>query len=328
MKHVLSASIHTWVLKEPFIISRGAIESVDVVVVRIELGGKVGRGEARGVPYDGETPELMLEQIQSVRHAIEAGVARSTLLHLLPAGGARNAVDAALWDLEARQAGVPVWRLASLAPPRPTASAITIGVRSLAAYEERARTLSACPWIKVKVTAEAPLDAIAAVRRGAPGTRLIVDPNQAWSVEQLVELTPRLAKLGVDLLEQPIAAAGDECLQGLQLAVPLCADEAVNTIDDLPRIAERYDFINIKLDKAGGLTAALQLAHAARDKELRLMVGCMTGSSLAMAPALLLAQLCEVVDLDGPLLLDGDWTDGLTYSDGVASVPSPALWGF
>ena len=327
MKCKLTASIHTWLLKEPFVISREALTSVEVVVVRLEDGEHAGRGEARGVSYHGETSRRMIEQIEAVRTRIEAGARRDQLLQLLPPGGARNAIDAALWDLEAKQTGVPVWQRTNPQSPRTIVSAVTIGIRSLEAYEARAGALSGWPWIKIKVDDKSPLAAIEAVRRGAPRARLIVDANQAWTIARLQELAPALAALKVDLLEQPVRAEEDEPLRDIDLPIPVCADEPADTASDLPRLADRYDFVNIKLDKAGGLTAALEFAHAARAAGLRLMVGCMTGSSLAMAPAMVLAQLCEVVDLDGPLLLAGDWANGLTYDHGAMSFPAPQLWG-
>jgi L-alanine-DL-glutamate epimerase-like enolase superfamily enzyme len=204
---------------------------------------------------------------------------------------------------------------------------MTIGIRSLPAYEERARALAAYPWIKIKVGQTSPVEAVAAVRRGAPRARLIVDANQAWSVQQLRELAPALAELQVDLLEQPVPADDDAGLAGLDLPIALCADEPVHTREDIARLTDLYDFINIKLDKSGGLTAALELATAAEAAGMRLMVGCMLGSSLAMAPAMVVAQRCEVIDLDGPMLQSEDWPDGITYRNGTMSVPAATLWG-
>jgi len=269
----------------------------------------------------------MLEQIESVRREVEAGVSRHELLAILPPGGARNAIDAALWDLECKRRGVRAWQIAGIAEPHKIATNVTIGIRSLQAYEDRARELADHPWIKIKVSDREPLEAVQAVRRGAPGAKLVVDANQAWSLKQLVELAPALAELRVDLLEQPIAATDDAELAHLDLPVPVCADEPANTADDLPRLIDRYDFINIKLDKSGGLTAALEFATAAQTAGLRLMVGCMVGGSLAMAPAMVLAQLCEVADLDGPLLQAEDWPDGIAYDRGTMSLPASTLWG-
>ena len=323
----LDISARSWPLSEPFVISRGVQTTSEVIVVQLNQAGLVGRGEAAGVDYHGETPQSMRAQIESVRFQIESGASRRHLIELLPAGGARNAIDAALWDLEAKESGRTAFELAGVAQALPVTSAITIGIRSVEAYETRARALADYPWIKIKVSGERALEAIAAVRRGAPRSRLIVDPNQAWTVETLQSLVPNLVDLRVDLLEQPVAAAADAGLAHIVCPIPLCADEAADTAADLPRLVDRYDFVNIKLDKTGGLTAALDFARAAREAELRLMVGCMVGGSIAMAPAMVLAQQCEVADLDGPLLQAEDWPDAIEYVNGTMRLPSRALWG-
>ncbi|MEJ1964971.1 MAG: N-acetyl-D-Glu racemase DgcA [Gammaproteobacteria bacterium] len=327
MKARLDVATRTWPLREPFVISRGAETVCEVIVVRLERGAHAGLGEAVGVSYHGETLQSMLAQMESVRGAVEAGVSRQELLGLLPAGGARNALDAALWDLEAKERGVRAWELAGIGSAVPIVTTVTIGIRSIEAYERRARELADHPWLKIKVGADHSLEAVRAVRRGAPGARLVVDANQAWSVAQLIELAPAMAELRVDLLEQPVDAADDAHLAMLDLPVPVCADEPVNTVEDLPRIIGRYDFVNIKLDKSGGLTAALELANAALSSGLRLMVGCMVGGSVAMAPAMVLGQLCEIADLDGPLLQAEDWAQAISYDRGIMSLPSRSLWG-
>jgi L-Ala-D/L-Glu epimerase len=323
----LSIDTRVWPLREPFVISRSTQTTCEVIVVQLAVGGHVGRGEAVGVDYHDETIESMRAQIEGVRAVIERGVDRRELLEVLPAGGARNALDAAMWDLEAKQSGKSVWELAGIAQPRKISTCETIGIRSLAEYEARARALARCEWIKIKVSHDNPLEAVSAVRRGAPAAHLVVDANQAWSVDTLQKLAPALAQLRVDLLEQPVPVNEDAPLARLDLPVPVCADEPANTVDDLPRLVDRYDFVNIKLDKSGGLTAALDLAHAARAAGMRLMVGCMVGGSLAMAPGMVVAQLCEIADLDGPLLQAEDWPDGIEYRDGVMSLPSRKLWG-
>ena len=323
----LSIDTRVWPLREPFVISRSSQTTCEVIVVHLAADGHIGRGEAVGVDYHGETIDSMREQVESVRSMIERGIDRRKLLEILPAGGARNALDAALWDLEAKRSDTSVWELAGIARPRTISTCETIGIRSLAEYEARARALARYEWIKIKVSDDKPLEAVAAVRRGAPTARLVVDANQAWSVETLQKLAPALAQLRVDLLEQPVRVTDDAPLARLDLPVPVCADEPANTVEDLPRLVDRYDFVNIKLDKSGGLTAALAFAHAARAAGMRLMVGCMVGGSLAMAPAMVVAQLCEVADLDGPLLQAEDWPDGIEYRDGVMSLPSRKLWG-
>jgi L-alanine-DL-glutamate epimerase-like enolase superfamily enzyme len=327
MNYQLSIQTRVWPLREPFVIARSSHTTCEVIVVQLAAGEHVGRGEAVGVDYHGETIDSMRAQVEGVRSVIERGIDRRELLQILPAGGARNALDAALWDLEAKQTGTSVWALAGIARPRAISTCLTIGIRSIAEYEARARALVRYEWIKVKVSDDRPLEAVEAVRRGAPNARLVVDANQAWSVETLQRLAPALSQLRVDLLEQPVRADDDAPLADLELPVPVCADEPANTLEDLPRLIDRYDFVNIKLDKSGGLTAALDFAHAARAAGMHLMVGCMVGGSLAMAPGMVLAQLCEIADLDGPLLQAEDWPDGIVYRDGVMSLPSRKLWG-
>lgn len=317
-----------WQLREPFVIARATYTTSDVIAVELHDGPFVGRGEAAGVDYHGETPDSMVAQVESVRAKIEAGVTRAELLTILPIGGARNALDAALWDLEAKRTGRRAWDLAGVGNTREVASAMTIGIRSVEGYEKAARELAHYRWIKIKVSGENPLECVEAVRRGAPNSRLIVDANQAWDVPTLYSIGPKLAKLKVDLLEQPVPVGGDDDLELGRSPIPVCADEAIDTIDDLVRLKTRYEFVNIKLDKTGGLTAALELAHAARAEGFRLMVGCMVTGSMGMAPGMVLAQLCEVVDLDGPLLQSEDWENPIQYDrTGVMSWPSPKLWG-
>ncbi|MFT4257146.1 MAG: dipeptide epimerase [Pseudoxanthomonas sp.] len=327
MARKLQARAHAWKLKEPFVISRGVRDVARVAIVELHEAGKTGRGEACGVPYHGETPETMLAQIEQARAAIEAGCDRRQLLDVLPAGGARHAVDAALWDLEAKLTGVPAWQRANAPRWAPVASAVTISIGDVAAYEAAARVRAGFPWIKVKVGRGSPLPAIEAVRRGAPDARLIVDTNQSWTLDELREYAPLLQPLRVDLLEQPLAAGTDAGLIDYAPPIPLCADESLSTRDDLPRLVGRYQFVNIKLDKVGGLTAALDLAAAARASGFRLMVGCMLGGSISVAPGMVLAQQCEVCDLDGPWLQAEDWPDGVCYDNGLMSLPTSALWG-
>jgi len=324
----LTVQTKYWKLREPFVIARGTYTTSDVIIVELQDGPHVGRGEAAGVDYHGETPDSMVAQVEAVRSKIEAGVTRAELLKLLPIGGARNALDAALWDLEAKRTGRRAWDLAGVGNTREVASAMTIGIRSIEGYEKAARGLTHYRWIKIKVNNEDPLACIEAVRRGSPNSRLIVDANQAWDVPTLYKLGPQLAKLRVDLLEQPVKVGGDQDLELGRSPIPVCADESIDTIDDLQYLKSRYEFVNIKLDKTGGLTAALELASAARAEGMRLMVGCMVTGSVGMAPGMVLAQLCEVVDLDGPLLQGEDWENPIQYDKtGVMSWPSPKLWG-
>ncbi|WP_375398020.1 enolase C-terminal domain-like protein [uncultured Sphingomonas sp.] len=318
----------TWPLSEPFVTSNAVDVDVPTVQVRLTDGDGVwGRGEAVGVPYAGETPVTMGAQIERVRSDVERGISRNDLLQLLPAGGARHAVDAALWDLEAKRDGVSPFACAGVLAA-PVDSDCTIGIRSLADYERTARRLSGYRTLKVKVGGGEAVAAVAAVRRGAPSARLIVDPNQAWTVDQVKAWSPRLAELGTVLLEQPVPVGAEGGLDGWTGPVPLAADELVDDVADLDKAAGRFQVINIKLDKAGGLTAALRLADAAEQRGFGLMVGCMNGSSLSMAPAMVLAQRCRFVDLDGPLAQSEDWDCAFVYRDGrVAEPHQPQLWG-
>ncbi|MEP7243686.1 MAG: N-acetyl-D-Glu racemase DgcA [Gammaproteobacteria bacterium] len=326
MKLKLRARQHSWALREPFVISRGTQTDADVILVQIEGGGRIGHGEAMGVDYHGETTQGLLAQIEAARPAIEAGIDRRELLTLLPNGGARNAIDAALWDLEAKLSGISVWQRAGIAA-KPVATNVTIGIRSIEASAQRALELADHPWIKVKVAADRIVATVEAVRAAAPRSHLVVDANQAWTLATLREVTPDLLRLKVDLIEQPVRVGTEEALEGYQSPIPLCADESLDEPSDLAKLVGRFQFVNIKLDKTGGLTAALDLADQAQAAGLKLMVGCMLGSSLAMAPGMVLAQRCQVVDLDGPLLQSEDCANGIVYERGTMMPFSSALWG-
>jgi L-alanine-DL-glutamate epimerase-like enolase superfamily enzyme len=317
-----------WAMREAFAIARGVqTEQATIMVTLKSPDGRIGRGEACGVPYAGETPYSMWAQIQDVAAKLETLTSRDELATMLPPGGARCAVDAALWDLEAKQTGLRAWQIAGLPAMRPVTTAYTIGIRTEAEYESTAAKYSAYPLLKVKVNGDDPLAAVRAVRRGNPTAGLIIDPNQSWSVEQLKLLAPRLADLGVVLIEQPIPVGAESGLDGYVSPVPLCADELINDRCALARAEGRFEVVNIKLDKTGGLTEALRLADDVEARGMKLMVGCMAGSSLSMAPAMVLAQRCTFVDLDGPLLQSEDWPDGLTYVDGRVDPPSARFWG-
>lgn len=313
-----------WPRAEPFVISRGVLNSEPALeVLLLDDQGLTGRGEACGVDYHDETPLSMSAQLEAVRTVIEGGVDREACLGLLPAGGARCALDAALWDVEAASTGRPLLEASAF----PLLTAYTIGIRGAAFYERAAAARSMWPLLKIKVGVGDPLPALQAARAGAPRAQFIVDPNQAWSVDELKVFAPRLADLGVVLIEQPIPVGAETALHGWRSPVPLAADELIDTEADLDRAADVFQVINIKLDKAGGLTAALRLAAAAEERGFKLMIGCMAGSSLAMAPALTLAPRCAFVDLDGPLLQSEDVPHGLEYVDGYIQPPSPLLWG-
>lgn len=317
-----------WPLREPFRISRGVETVAHTLMVTItDEAGRRGRGESCGVNYHGETPATIAADIAGVAATLAKGVSRAELAALLPPGGARAALDAALWDLEAKRSGVPAWRAAGLASLGSVETLFSIGIRDLDGYTRTARDHAHFGVLKIKVADDDPLAAIRAVRAGAPDSRLVVDANQAWSCARLKELAPVLAELGVDLLEQPIPAGDEDGLEGYRCPVPLAADEAVQHRGDIARAARFYDIVNIKLDKTGGLTEALALADAAEAAGMGLMVGCMLGSSLSIAPAHLLAQRCRFVDLDSPLLQAEDWPDGMVFDGATLAPPTPRFWG-
>lgn len=327
MLRTLRARHQRFELRTPFRISRGVKTAADVVEVVIAQDGLEGRGE--GVPYPryGESIDAALAAIGEISRQVEAGLSRENLRRTMPAGAARNAVDCALWDLEAKLAGVSVATLAGLAEPRPVASAITIGIDAPDAMAAAAARAAKAPLLKVKVTREAAAQQIAAVRAAAPSPRLIVDPNESWTMVELVGMQNLLAEHRVDLLEQPLPADDDCGLTGFASITPICADESLHTVDDLDALADRYSYVNVKLDKTGGLTEALAVATAAREREFGVMIGCMVCTSLGIAPALLLAGQAAFVDLDGPLWLAKDRPGGVVDSDGVLSPPAAGFWG-
>lgn len=330
MTTVRSLSISTvrWPLSETFENSRGAECEVETLMVSLtDSDGRVGRGEAAPAGYAGETIAVMREQADAVRCALEAGAGREALIDLMPAGATRCALDAALWDLEAKQQGIDPFTAARV-PKERVVSAFTIGIRDFAGYSKAAAARSSYPLLKLKVDADDPMAAVRAVRAAAPEASFIVDPNQSWSPEQLVALAPTLKANGVVLIEQPISAGAEADLSTYVSPVPLCADELVSTEADLDRAYGCFEVVNIKLEKAGGLTAALRLADAAERMGFGLMVGCMGGSSLSVAPAMVLAQRCQFVDLDAPLILASDCSPSFDYRSGVVAQPHlPSLWG-
>jgi L-Ala-D/L-Glu epimerase len=324
----MDVRIVEWPLKEPFKISRETLYSVRCIQVELKDGtGFVGRGEAVGVDYAGETPETLVAQIDVVRHQIEAGISLVGLQSLLPAGGARNAVDCALWDLNAKQFGIPAWQTAQLTSYGPKPTAFSFGIMSEEALRRTARLYAHFPLLKIKTNREFGLDPIRIIHEEAPNSRLIVDPNQSWDLADLEKHADELPRLNVVLLEQPVAIDNDAVLERISLPVPVAADEAFNDRTDIERIARRYQVLNIKLDKTGGLTEALACARYAQQTDLKLMVGCMIGSSLSMAPGTIIAQLCDFVDLDGPLLQAEDCSPPIQYEAGLIYPPSPLLWG-
>ncbi len=317
----------TWPLAQAFAISRGAKTAAEVVVCEIEQDGRVGRGEC--VPYarygeslDSVEDALLVESVRMMR-----GRSREALLADLKPGAARNAADCALWDLEAKLSGRRVWEIAGLPEPTPCVTAFTISLGSPDAMGAAAAVAKDRPLLKLKLGADDPVARVAAVRAAAPAARLIADANEGWSMDQLAAIAPELARLGVELIEQPLPASDDGALDGYDCPVALCADESFHGPDGLPVLAKRYRAVNLKLDKTGGLTAAIEAARAAQAAGLKLMVGCMVGTSLAMAPAALLAPFADWVDLDGPLWMKADREDGLRFDGSLMHPPASALWG-
>ena len=310
-------------LAETFTISRGSRDEAEVLTVTIRDGGVVGRGEC--VPYKryGESMESVAAQIW----ALKDGISRSALQEALEPGAARNAVDCALWDLEAKRAGRRVWELAGLEAPGPVVTAYTLSLDSPEKMQAAAARHAHRPLLKIKLGGEGDMARLESVRAGAPKTRIIVDANEGWTAEVYSELAPHLVRLGVALVEQPLPAGDDGLLAEIERPLPVCADEAAHDRASLPALKGKYDMVNIKLDKTGGLTEALALRDEARSTGYGIMVGCMVGTSLAMAPAVLVAQGAEIVDLDGPLLLAEDRATPLEYDAEGLHPPRPELWG-
>jgi len=324
----LTVSDERWPIRGTFTISRGSKTHAHVVLVTLEEdGGRRGRGEC--VPYAryGESVESVRESIEALRGELEAGLDREALQQALPHGAARNAVDCALWDLEAKRAGQPAFVLAGLHALAPPITAYTLSLDTPQAMRASAAANAHRPLLKIKLGTPDDMPRLEAVRAGAPAAAIIVDANEGWSADDYTRFAPALAALGVTLIEQPLPAGDDAALAGVERPVPVCADESCHDRASLPALAGRYDMVNIKLDKTGGLTEALALKREAEAAGLGIMVGCMLATSLAMAPALLLTPGASVVDLDGPLLLAEDREPGLVFEGGRIQPPQPALWG-
>ncbi|MEW9918276.1 N-acetyl-D-Glu racemase DgcA [Marimonas sp. MJW-29] len=313
----------TFRLAQVFTISRGSRTEARVLTVRVSEGGVTGWGEC--VPYAryDETLESVTAQIEG----LPEGVSREGLYDLLPAGAARNAVDCALWDLEAKRSGKRVWELAGRPEPGPEITAYTLSLATPDEMRAQATKNAHRPLLKIKLGTPDDMPRLEAVRAGAPASTIIVDANEGWSAEVYADLAPHLVRLGVALVEQPLPAGEDEALIGMERPVPVCADESAHDCASLPKLKGKYDVVNIKLDKTGGLTEALRLRAAALAEGYEVMVGCMVGSSLAMAPATLVAQGAKVVDLDGPLLLAEDREHPLLFDVRGVHPPERALWG-
>lgn len=323
----LTVTWESWPLAAPFAISRGSKTSTEVIVATIGEEGVTGRGEC--VPYAryGESAEGVVDILRTLAPDIAAGMDREALQRALPAGAARNALDCALWDFEAKKTGTPVWKLAGLPEPGPVTTAFTLGLDSPDAMGRAARAESHRPLIKMKLAGEGDLERVATVREAAPNSRLIVDANEGWATDMVGPFGAALAGLGVEMIEQPLPAGADGLLADLPHPVPIYADESCHDRASLESVMGKYDGVNIKLDKTGGLTEALALKREAEAAGLGVMVGCMVATSLAMAPGVLLAQDAAIVDLDGPLLLARDRDDGLVFAESELFPPCVALWG-
>jgi len=323
----LSAYIEKRPLTQAFHITGYTFTESEVLVVCLQDGERMGRGEGLGVYYRRDTPASMLEQIEAVRDRIELGITREQLQSLLPAGGARNALDCALWDLEAKREGKPVWQLAGMPAPQPLLTTFTLSADEPEAMAESARQLSDARALKLKLTNDdRNAERVRAVRAARPGAWMMVDANQGFTRASLLEALPAFVEAGVAVLEQPFPVGNERWLDGLNSPIPLAADESVQDHRDLKNLVGRVQVINIKLDKCGGLTEALTMAQMARELGFKLMVGNMGGSSWSMAPAFVLGSLCSVVDLDGPVYVQTDRTPGVSYQDGRIWCPD-SVWG-
>ena len=327
MKRKLTVAHESWPIAGSFTISRGAKTAADVVVVTLEEDGATGRGECVPYPRYEETVPQVLAAIEAARGPIEAGLTRDRVASLVAPRAARNALDCALWDLEAKKAGKPVWQLAGLAEPKPVVTAFTLSLDTPEAMARAAAAAADRPLLKLKLGRNGDEERVDAIRQAAPKARLIVDANEGWDEAVLPGRLAACAKAGIELVEQPLPAGNDEALRSIERSVVICADESAHDAAGIEKLIGKYDAINIKLDKTGGLTGALELARAARKHDLKIMVGCMLATSLAMAPAMLLAQFARFVDLDGPLLLKQDRSPGINFAGSLMHRPPRALWG-
>ncbi len=323
----LSVDTESWPLETAFTISRGTKTKADVVTVTLRQGAATGWGEC--VPYAryGESLESVVAQIEACRAQLEQGAERAAVQSLMPAGAARNAVDCALWDLDAKLSGRTAWQLAGLEPPAHLTTAYTLSLDTPEKMYESAKSNADRPLLKIKLGGRKDIDRLRAIRSAAPQSALIVDANESWPVEVLEQNIAAMADLGVALIEQPLPAGKDAALARIAHAVPICADESSHHRQGLAELKDRYDVVNIKLDKTGGLTEALAMAREAKNLGFRIMVGCMVGTSLAMAPAMLIGSLAEFVDLDGPLILGKERRPGIAYDRSTMHMAPRDLWG-
>lgn len=317
----------SWPIRGSFAISRGSKTKIDVIVVEITDGQHKGYGECAPYARYAESTASVIDLIRSLEADLSQGMSRADLQQLLPAGAARNAIDCALWDLQAKKENCRIWKLIGMTSVKRLTTAYTLSLDTPDVMHDAAIKNAQRPLLKLKLAGAGDLERVQAVREGAPSSRLIVDANESWTPEIYQQLVPQLYALGVEMIEQPLPAGKDGALKMLDHPIPICADESCHDRTSLVDIKGKYDMINIKLDKTGGLTEALALRQAAEKMKLKIMVGCMLATSLAMAPALLVAQKVDIVDLDGPLILEKDRDHGLQYENGYVYPPMPALWG-
>jgi L-alanine-DL-glutamate epimerase-like enolase superfamily enzyme len=321
-------SRHDWEFKSAFRIAYRTRTHAQTVRVELEDSScRLGRGEALGVSYHGETADRLVAELSALGSDLRNDLTRDDLRTLLAPGGARNALDCAFWDLEAKRANRRAWELAGVSDARPILTSYTLGADKPEAMADAAGAVAQYSRLKLKLTGDRDIECVARVRAARPDADLIVDANQAWTVQQLREFAPQLADLRVMLIEQPLPAGQDAALEDFSSPIPLCADESCQTSESIPLLLGKYAYVNIKLDKTGGLTEALHLARIARTTGLKLMVGCMGGSSLSMAPAFVVGQFCELADLDGPLLCTADVPHPIHYERDFLLSPGQALWG-
>ncbi|MGL1832063.1 N-acetyl-D-Glu racemase DgcA [Rhodocyclaceae bacterium SMB388] len=323
----LTVSHDRFPFREVFAISRGARTDQEVVSLRLADGALAGCGECTPYARYGESIAGVIADIEAMAPRLAAGLTRARLQHEMKPGAARNALDCALWDLDAKRSGVPVWRLAGLDAPGPVLTAFTISLEDPDTMRAKAARNAHRPLLKIKLGGEGDIARLEAVRGGAPRSRIIVDANEGWSADEYAALAPVLLRLGVEMVEQPLPAGADDALADMARPLPVCADESCHDRNSLAALRGKYDMVNIKLDKTGGLTEALALRDAAVAAGFSIMVGCMVGSSLGMAPAVLVAQGAAITDLDGPLLLGRDRAHPLRYDDAGVHPADPALWG-
>ncbi|EAQ96022.1 dipeptide epimerase [Congregibacter litoralis] len=323
----MTVDIVSYPMEVPFAITGHVFHDTDTVRVSLEHEGVIGRGESVGSYYLNETAASMKAELEAIIGHVDATTTPESLQDLMPLCGARCALDCALWDLRAKRAGKRIWELLDITPQEVT-TVFTVGMEDVAVMAERAAAAKRFPQLKIKLNDDKPIERLEAIRAARPDATLVIDVNQGWSFEALKDYLPACEKLGIAMIEQPLPRGEDAALAGFKSPVPLGADESCLGLDEFDQAAERYDVLNIKLDKCGGLTEGLALVRAAQSRDMQIMVGNMTGTSLSMAPSYVIAQFCQFVDIDGPLLLARDIENGLEYrSGGSVGLPSAALWG-